>query len=236
MSQRLGALCIVLHGHLPYVLNHGKTPHGEAWLYEGAAETYLPLLDIIGQAALYKARPALTIGLTPILLEQLGSDRFRVGLVEYLNERAERARHDREDFERGNQKHLAYLASKWEEQYRARLDHFKRIDGDIPGEFARRAAEGHIQILTSCATHAYLPLVLNDQSIRAQLAAGVSVSRRRLGFAPKGMWLPEEAYRPDWDHWVPSVLHGDARRREGLEKFIAEAGVTHFFVDTHLIT
>ena len=44
MSDSLGTLCIVLHGHLPYVLHHGSYPHGEAWLYEAAAETYLPFL------------------------------------------------------------------------------------------------------------------------------------------------------------------------------------------------
>ena len=88
MSESLGSLCIVLHGHLPYVLHHGSYPHGEAWLYEAAAETYLPLLDMIGECALLKARPALTIGLTPILLEQLAHDRFKVGFVEYLTERA----------------------------------------------------------------------------------------------------------------------------------------------------
>ena len=49
MSQPLGKLCIVLHAHLPYVLHHGETPHGEAWLFEAAAETYLPLLDLIGE-------------------------------------------------------------------------------------------------------------------------------------------------------------------------------------------
>ena len=55
MSQSLGSLVIVLHGHLPYVLHHGRYPHGEAWLYEAAAETYMPLLDIIGEAALLQA-------------------------------------------------------------------------------------------------------------------------------------------------------------------------------------
>ncbi|MGA3067056.1 MAG: 1,4-alpha-glucan branching protein domain-containing protein [Tepidisphaeraceae bacterium] len=236
MSDTLGSLCIVLHGHLPYVLNHGTHPHGEAWLYEAAAETYLPMLEMIGQCALYKARPAITMGLTPILLEQLANARFKSGMVAYSKERAERAKRDREEFERGGQPHMAYLAGKWEQWYRDRLAHFDRIDRDIVGEYSRRAAEGHIQILTGCATHAYLPLLLNDQSIRAQLAAGTAVSRRRLGFAPSGMWLPECAYRPEWDHWIPSVLYGDARRRPGLETFIADAGVNHFFVDTHLIT
>src|SRR6187551_3617875 len=94
-GDALGSLCIVLHGHLPYVLHHGSYPHGEAWLYEAAAETYLPLLDMIGECALHKARPALTMGLTPVLLEQLTHERFKTGFVQYLNERMEKAASDR---------------------------------------------------------------------------------------------------------------------------------------------
>src|SRR5438094_9280760 len=98
MSDHLGCLCIVLHGHLPYVLHHGTYPHGEAWLYEAAAETYLPLLDMIGEVALHKARPATTIGLTPVLLEQLSHDRFKTGFVEYPKERSERAANDAKEY------------------------------------------------------------------------------------------------------------------------------------------
>src|SRR5271170_640753 len=112
MSEPVGTLCLVLHGHLPYVLNHGSYPHGEAWLYEAAAETYLPILDMIGECALLKARPALTIGLTPVLLEQLAHDRFKIGLVEYLQERIGRAREDRAGFEKSGEAHFAYLASR----------------------------------------------------------------------------------------------------------------------------
>jgi 1,4-alpha-glucan branching enzyme len=236
MSEPLGSLCIVLHGHLPYVLHHGSYPHGEAWLYEGATETYLPLLDMIGQCALMKARPAVTMGLTPVLLEQLSHERFKTGLVSYLNERMDRARQDQKEFEKSHQPHLAYLAGRWGEWFAGRLEHFQRINRDIPGEFAARRREGHIQILTSNATHAYMPLMLNDQSIRAQMFAGTGVSEKRLGFKPNGMWLPECAYRPHWERWNPSVWFQGERDRLGLEKFIAEAGVSHFFVDTHLIT
>src|SRR5688572_24745167 len=151
----LGTLCIVLHGHLPYVLHHGSYPHGEAWLYEAAAETYLPILDMIGEAALNKARPAITIGLTPVLLEQLSHPRFKQGFVEYLSERSQRALLDKKDFEKNNALHQAYLAARWDEWYRGKLDHFNRINQDIPREFAARFKEGHIQILTSNATHAY---------------------------------------------------------------------------------
>ena len=42
MAQPLGTLCIVLHGHLPYVLHHGSYPHGEAWLYDMHVTPYDP--------------------------------------------------------------------------------------------------------------------------------------------------------------------------------------------------
>ena len=79
-------------------------------------------------------------------------------------------------------------------------------------------------------------LILNDQAIAAQMSAGVYTSEKRLGFKPRGMWLPECAYRPQWDHWMPSVLYDNPRNRPGLELFIANSGVTHFFVDTHMVT
>jgi len=236
MSDTLGALCIVLHGHLPYVLHHGSYPHGEAWLFEGAAETYLPILDMIGECALLKARPAITMGITPVLLEQLAHERFKTGFVAYLKERIERAASDRVEFTKRNELHFAHLATQWEEWYAGKLAHFERIGRDIPKEFGLRFRDGHIQILTSNATHAYMPLLLNDQAIAAQMAAGTFTSQNRLGIQSRGMWLPECAYRPEWGNWLPSVLYDNPRHRPGLEDFIARAGVTHFFVDTHLIT
>ena len=38
---------LALHSHLPYVLNHGRWPHGSDWLCEAALETYLPLLEAL---------------------------------------------------------------------------------------------------------------------------------------------------------------------------------------------
>ena len=38
---------LTLHSHLPYVLNHGRWPHGSDWLCEAALDTYLPLLEAL---------------------------------------------------------------------------------------------------------------------------------------------------------------------------------------------
>jgi 1,4-alpha-glucan branching enzyme len=236
MRQPPGKLCIVLHAHLPYVLNHGEAPHGEAWLFEATAETYLPLLDLIGEVALHKCRPALTIGLTPVLLEQLIHARFKNGFAAYLGDRQARAGRDRAEFEASGQKHLAYLADRWEQWYVRQLAHFERIGRDIAGEFAARAREGHIQILTGPATHPYLPLLLNDEMIRAQLSIGVATSRRILGESVStGLWLPECAYRPRCASWTPPVLDGSPRYRAGLETSVASAGLSHFCVDSQSV-
>lgn len=235
MSEKLGSLSIVLHGHLPYVLNHGVYPHGENWLFEAAAETYLPILDMIGAVALNQRVAGLTIGLTPVLLEQLAHPRFVEGFVEYLEDRIARAKKDGEEFTRDGKPHFAYLADRWAGWYADRLAHFHRIGHDIPGEFSKRFREGQIQILTSNATHYYMPLALNDQMMSAQMTAGVETSFKHLGVRPKGMWLPECAYRPQWDSWMPSVLYDNPRFRVGVENFIAAAGVTHFFVESHMV-
>jgi len=236
MAESLGRLCIVLHGHLPYVLHHGSYPHGESWLFEAAAETYLPLLEILAQARSNGIHPGLTIGLTPVLLEQLNHPRFRAGFVAYLNERIDRARTDAREFASASDSRSENLARRWEAWYATTLASFEQIKRDIPGQFAAMQREGLIQILTSAATHAYLPLLLNDQMIRAQLACGSQTSRRHLGDISNGVWLPECAYRPANDRWTPAVLYREPRSRVGLETMIAGAGMDHFFVDTHSIT
>ena len=43
----IGCFLLCLHTHMPYVLSHGKSPHGTDWLYEAAAECYLPLLHAL---------------------------------------------------------------------------------------------------------------------------------------------------------------------------------------------
>jgi 1,4-alpha-glucan branching enzyme len=236
MSVPLGSLCIVLHGHLPYVLHHGSWPHGEAWLYEAAAETYLPLLATLDDIVNHRARPGLTIGLTPVLLEQLTHERFKSGLVAYLNERIERSVKDRAEFTRSGETHFAFLAERWEKWHIRQLEHFEKTARDIPAQFARHWREGNVQLLTSNATHAYMPLMVTDECIRAQMSAGTSVSEKHLGRKSKGLWLPECAYRPASEHWKPLVLWDDPRFRPGIETYVAEAGIDHFFVDTHLVT
>ncbi len=230
----VGSFCIVLHGHMPYVLRHGVWPHGEDWLYEAAAETYLPLLSTIEHCDFMKGNPRLTIGLTPVLLEQLATDIFKEGFRAYLDDRLDRAKSDRNEFDKAGDKHMVHLADFWEQYYTKLSEQFSEMKYDIPSAFGRLCSAGFVELLTSAATHGYMPLLLEDSSIHAQVRAGLNSSQRILGFRPKGMWLPEGAYRPA-GHWTPVIPWGDSNSRTGIERFIGDEGITHFFVENHLL-
>jgi len=229
MSTR--AFCLVLHGHLPWVLHHGRWPHGEDWLFEAAAETWLPLLEVLDRCERDGIRPAWTVGLMPILLEQLTHERFRLGFERYLEHAIERADADAEGL---SCSHQAWLAERWSGILRGRLDRFREIEGDIVGALVGHAERGAIELLTSNATHAYHPLLLHDACARAQIRAGRATSARHFGFQPSGMWLPECAYRPSGP-WMPPALHGDVRYRDGVGAIVGAEDVGFYFVDTHLL-
>jgi 1,4-alpha-glucan branching enzyme len=225
---------LVLHGHLPYVLRHGTWPHGEDWLYEAAVGTYLPLLATIRECEFLKGNPRITLGLTPVLLEQISHQDFKAGFERYLADRLDRARSDRAEFQSKGETHLAGLAGRWEKYYEGAAGQFLAMGRDIPGAFAELARAGLVELLTSSATHAYLPLLLEDSSVFAQVRAGVSTSERVLGFKPRGVWLPECAYRPPGP-WYAPIDWGGSRVRPGTEHFIASEGLTHFFAESALI-
>ncbi len=232
MSQ--GAFCLVLHGHLPWVLHHGRWPHGEDWLFEAVSETWLPLLSVVEQCANEGINASWTVGLMPILLEQLAHDRFKQGFVVWLTEQAERAESDREGFYTDGDGHLGWLAERYGVRFREQLVQFEALNRDIPGAWRTHAEAGRVELLSSNATHAYHPLLLHDACARAQIRAGLDATERHLGIRAQGCWLPECAYRPEGP-WTPPAVHGDERQRAGVARLFGEEGVRFFFVDTHLI-
>ncbi|MBA3875211.1 MAG: DUF1957 domain-containing protein, partial [Anaerolineae bacterium] len=104
-----------------------------------------------------------------------------------------------------------------------------RFNRDIIGAFRRLQEEGLIEIITSAATHAYLPLLSRDSSINAQIKAAVQSYERLFGRKPKAIWLPESAYRP-------AYIAEDGHTRAGLETFLEQNDLHLFFSETNAIT
>jgi len=230
-----GAFALVLHGHLPYVLAHGTWPHGSDMLFECAAESYLPLLQVFDRLVEEGVSPKVTMGLTPVLCEQLSHPDFPDQFAHYLDLRIRSAAENREEFTESGQADLADLAEMWRKHFLGiKRDFQERYASDIIAQYRRLQDGGHLEIITSAATHGYLPLIGSDESVQAQIKQAVRAHTRHFGRPPRGFWLPECAYRPRyaWASPLSDVGPQDPRPRKGVEEFLAENGISYFLVDT----
>src|SRR5215813_12362047 len=98
LVSAFGAFTFVLHSHLPYARLAGRWPHGEEWIHEAATETYLPLLQALYDLKEEGIKYKITIGITPILAEQLADSDVLRNLDLYIDDKIERARKDLERF------------------------------------------------------------------------------------------------------------------------------------------
>ncbi len=239
MSSPPGAFCLVLHTHLPYVLGHSTWPHGTSMLYDAAAECYLPLLRVFRRLAFDGIMPRVCVSLTPVVVEQLADERFKEWFPHYLTDRIQVAEANMGEFRYRGDLHLAYLAERWAAHYRElRQVYLEELDRDIIGAFRELQDQGAIEIMTSAATHGYLPLLYEDASVQAQIRQGVQTHQRHFGRHPRGFWLPECAYRPR-TAWAPprqvQPPNGHTWWRKGIEEFLGENGLDYFIVDAHML-
>lgn len=232
MSGAIGAFTFMLHSHLPYARQAGMWPHGEEWVHEAIAETYVPLLNALYDLHEDGVRFHLTIGITPILAEQLADPLIIDHFVSYASERAARAAQDIERFAQAGDEQMRDLARYYHHWYGRVLTSFQdRFGSNLLAAFAALQDEGLVEIATSAATHGYLPLLARDSSVHAQIHTGVKAYSRHFSRSPQAIWLPECAYRPA----VLEEENGRTVRRPGLESFLAEEGLLVFFAETHTV-
>ncbi len=217
-----GIVAIVLHSHLPYTRKAGMWPFGEENLYEAIAETYLPLLTVLERLASEGLLARFTIGITPILAEQLADPYLQAGFEEYALRRTMAADRDMQRFAAGDPRWE--LASEYRLWYAGQLQAFReRYGREVLKGFRDLQERGAVELITSAATHGFSPLLGRDSSLHAQFHLGVTTFRKHFGRSPKGIWLPECAYRPGTDGRPP------------IDAFLAEEGLGYFVVDTHAV-
>lgn len=213
-----GYLSIVLHAHLPYV-HHPEHDSffEENWLFEAITECYLPLLAMLERLQHDQVAYRLTLSLSPTLMTMLRDPLLQNRYLHYLQGRLELAERELERTRRLPQ--YQPLALLYLQLFQDALHRYQqRYQCDLLTAFQRHQSAGRLELITTAATHGFLPLLnVNPLSVRNQIGVGVDSFKEQFGFAPGGFWLPECGYYP------------------GVEQVLKAEGIAYFFVDSHAI-
>ena len=192
-----GFLSIILHAHLPYVKHpEHEDSLEERWLFQALTECYIPLLKVFSGLARDGVPYRVAVSISPPLLEMLADpilqDRYK-RYLEVLIDLAEREAHRTLGDDR-----LHALAAMYRDRFReAHALYTDTYRKDLVSAWRGLSRAGGVELMTSAATHGYLPLLLDRKAVEVQVLAGLAAFRRRFGESPRGFWLPECAYSPE---------------------------------------
>ncbi|PKL08222.1 MAG: DUF1957 domain-containing protein [Spirochaetae bacterium HGW-Spirochaetae-7] len=210
-----GYVALVLNAHLPFVRQPDYPRFlEERWLFESLSETYLPLLRVFARLEADKVPWKLSLALSPTLEAMLGDPLLRSRYIVWLSMQLELA--ERESSRCSGDPAFEPLAAMYAELYRQNHDDFSILyGGNILGAIDFYYKKGRIDLLTSGATNAFMPMYRSyPEAIAAQVEASVVSFRTAFGRSPSGFWVPQLG-------WYP-----------GLEETLAAYGLQYSVVST----
>ncbi len=210
-----GYLALVLHAHLPFVRHpEYESFLEEDWLFEAITETYIPLINMMEGLRDDNVDYRLTMSMTPPLCSMLMDELLQNRYLQHLEKNIELSGKEIERT-RGDDKHHE-LAWFYNRQLTNCRDVFYRYQKNLVSAFRQFQDSGKLEIITCGATHGFLPLMTDyPEAVRAQIMVARDHYIDCFGRPPRGIWLPECAYVP------------------GVEKFLQEAEIRWFILDTH---
>jgi len=214
-----GLVGLTLHAHLPFVRNP-KHPRflEKDWLFEAISETYLPMLRMFNKLRSEGVPFRVTVSLSPTLCGMLADKLLQSRYVEYAERLLDLGTKeivrtmDQPDFNR--------LAKMYCSMHKNNLEDFNELyRQNILIGFRSLEDSGHLVLITTAATHAFLPLFQEyPQAVKAQIELAIMSHISHFRKKPKGFWLPECGFYP------------------GLEKILASYDIDYFYTAAHALT
>lgn len=191
------SLALVLNAHLPFVRHpEYKEFFEERWLFEAISETYLPLLRLFRRLDADEVPFKLTIAISPTLLAMLSDKLLCDRYLLYLAKQIELATREKQRL--ANDPIFSQLPEMYFNLYSQNKEDFERLySRNILQGFDYYYKKGKIEVMTSGATHAFLPLYQDEpQGVFAQIETAIVAHRAVFGKNPQGFWLPQLGWYP----------------------------------------
>ena len=196
-------LNFIFNAHLPFV-RHPEYPKflEEDWLYEAINESYIPFIRMMYRLRQENIKFRLTFSLSPTLCTMLSDELLKERFTQYLESRIELG--EKEIERTANCPDQNILARKYTEDAKQNLDFYvNKCSKNILSAFNELSNEGYIELITTAATHAYLPNFReNHVAVNAQIEAGIINHYRAFDKLPEGFWLPECGYYPGLEKYL----------------------------------
>lgn len=192
-----GLVALVLNSHLPFVRQPDYPRFlEERWLFESISETYLPLLRVFARLEADKVPWKISLALSPTLEAMLGDSLLRSRYVSWLSSQLELA--EKEKARCSGNPVFAPLSEVYYELYRKNYEDFTVLyGGNILGALDFYYKKGRIDLMTSGATNAFMPIYRNyPEATTAQVEAAVVSFRAAFGRSPSGFWMPQLGWYP----------------------------------------
>ncbi len=210
-----GYLCLVLHGHLPFV-RHPEHENflEEDWLYEAITETYVPLISVFEGLVSDGIDFRITMTLSPTLISMLSDSLLQERYLKHINKLIELSQ---KEMERTRwQDSFRRLAEMYFNRFSHARDTFQKYNCNLVLAFKKFQDLGKVEIITCGATHGFFPLMdVCRDSVRAQVKVAADHYEGVFGRRPRGIWLPECGFCP------------------GHDEILREAQIRYFFTDSH---
>ncbi|MEB3101061.1 1,4-alpha-glucan branching protein domain-containing protein [Ferviditalea candida] len=211
-----GYLALVLHAHLPYIRHYDRDDYmEERWFHEAMTETYLPLIDIFDRLLNDGVDFRMTLSFSPTLLSLFSDPLMQNRYLKHLERLIELADKEKSRL-RGDRRFLP-LAEMYAGRLRILKVLYTSCDRNIVTKFKYFQDIGKIEIITSAASHGFLPLMKTEEAIYAQLATAVREYERYFARKPRGVWLPECGFT------------------NGIDRILKSLGIDYFFADAAAI-
>ncbi len=190
-------LNFILHAHLPFV-RHPEYPKflEEDWLFEAINESYIPLLRMMYRLRAENIPFRLVFSLSPTLCFMLSDETLKSRFADYMNRHIELG-----------EKEVTRLAEDTDQRKLAQmyLDNLKEnlkfycetCNTNILQAFNDLSNSGHLELITTAATHAFLPMYKSiPVAVNAQVETGMMYHAKAFDKGAEGFWLPECGYYP----------------------------------------